>query len=95
MWDVLRKLSCNLFLKLLIKHVRFCDCKHAVLDKKLRVVFAQLIEQHFITLTYVILVCCHHEKKDRVTLNMSEESHTDTLTLVCSFDDTRDVCHYK
>ena len=95
MWDVSRKLLLDLALELVVEHVRLCDSQYAVLYKKLRIVFAKLVQEHFVSLSDVVLVSCDHEQEDGVTLDMSEESHSDTLSLVGSLDDTRDVCHHE
>ena len=64
MRDVFRKLGFYFAFELVIKHVRFGDCQYAVLDEKFRVLFAELVKEHFVSLSDVILVGSYHEEKD-------------------------------
>ena len=64
MRDVFRKLGFYFAFELVVKHVRFGDCQYSVLDEKLRIVFAKLIQEYFISLSDVILIGSYHEEED-------------------------------
>ena len=55
----------------------------------------KFVEQHFIFSLDVVGVARHHKEKERVALNVAEETQTEALTLTGTFDDTRNIGHHK
>ena len=90
---VLRKLCLDFALELVVQHVGLGDSQHAVLHEEFGIVFPELVQKHFVSLSDVILGGRNHEKQDGVALDVPEESHSDSLALVCTFDDSRNVSH--
>ena len=56
---------------------------------------AQLVEQKFILALYVVGVAGHHEEQQRVALDVSEESKSETLALARALYNTGYVSHYE
>ena len=44
-------------------------------------------------MTNIVAVGRNHKEQNRITLDVAQESRTDTLALVCTLDDTRNIRH--
>ena len=79
----------------LVKEVALRHGEDPVLVEHLGIELLQFVEQHLVFTLYVIGISGNHEKQKRVSLYMSQEPQSESLTLTCSLDDARYVSHNK
>ena len=66
-----------------------------MLVKHLWIEVLQFAQQYFIFFLDVVSIARNHEEQQRVALNMTEESQTQTFSFARTLDDARNISHDK
>ena len=66
-----------------------------MLIQKFGIVLRQLAQQNLIIFGYIVTIGWHHKEQNRVTLDVAQETRTESLALVCTLDDTWYIGHYE
>ena len=90
---ILRQQGAHLLLELLVNHIALGDGEQSLLIQKFGVVLRELAQQDVVVVLDVVAVGRDHKEQHRVTLDVAQESCTDTLALVRTLDNSRDVGH--
>lgn len=83
----------HLFDQVLVEHIAFGDGQQALLVEQFRIILGQFAQQDRVILADVVAVGRNHKEEHRIAFDMAQETGSQSLAFVSSFDDARYIGH--
>lgn len=77
----------------LVEHIAFGDGQQALLVEQFRIILGQFAQQDRVILADVVAVGRNHKEEHRIAFDMAQETGSQSLAFVSSFDDARYIGH--